>query len=61
MPIPAVDYYISEKEFSILEANCKSADKDLLCHLKDISRRYPDGIEELSIIAWLWNNLFWFP
>lgn len=51
VPIPAVDYYISEKEFSMLEANCKSADKDLLCHLKDISRRYPDGIEELSIIS----------
>ena len=51
VPIPAVDYYISEKEFAVLEANCKSADKELLCHLKDISRRYPDGIEELSIIT----------
>lgn len=49
--IPAIDYYISEKEFAVLEANCKQADKDLLCHLKDISRRYPDGIEELSIIT----------
>lgn len=49
--IPASDYYISEKEFSILEANCKQADKELLCHLKDISKRYPNGIEELSIIT----------
>ena len=49
--IPAVDYYISEKEFAVLEANCKSADKELLCHLKDISRKYPNGIEELSIIT----------
>ena len=51
VPIPAVDYYISESEFNKLEANCKKADKELLCHLKDISRRYPDGIEELSIIS----------
>ena len=49
--IPAIDYYISDKEFEQLEANCKSADKELLCHLKDMSRRYPDGIEELSIIS----------
>lgn len=49
--IPAIDYYISEKEFEFLNANCKEADKELLCHLKDISRRYPDGIEELSIIS----------
>lgn len=51
VPIPAIDYYISEKEFNVLNANCKDADKELLCHLKDISRRYPDGIEELSIIT----------
>ena len=49
--IPAIDYYISEKEFDFLAANCKDADKELLCHLKDISRRHPDGIEELSIIT----------
>lgn len=49
--IPAIDYYISDKEFEQLEANCKSADKELLCHLKDMSHRYPDGIEELSIIS----------
>ena len=51
VPIPAIDYYISEKEFDFLAANCKDADKELLCHLKDISRRHPDGIEELSIIT----------
>lgn len=51
VPIPPIDYYISDKEFEVLEANCKDADKDLLCHLKDISRRYPKGIEELSIIT----------
>ena len=49
--IAAIDYDISESEFSKLEANCKKADKELLCHLKDISRKYPDGIEELSIIS----------
>lgn len=49
--IPQIDYYLSEQEFNILEKNCKSADKDLLCHLKDISKRYPKGIEELSIIT----------
>lgn len=49
--IPTIDYYISEQEFNILEKNCKSADKELLCHLKDISKRYPKGIEELSIIT----------
>lgn len=51
VPIPAIDYYISEKEFELLSANCERADKELLCHLKDMSRRYPDGIEELSIIT----------
>lgn len=51
VPIPAVDYYISDSEFEELSANCKEADKELLCHLKDMSHRYPNGIEELSIIT----------
>ena len=51
IPIPAIDYYISEKEFEVLANNCSEADKDLLCHLKDLSLRYPNGIEELSIIT----------
>lgn len=49
--IPAIDYYISEKEFDKMIEKCKPSDKELICHLKDISRRYPDGIEELSIIS----------
>lgn len=49
--IPRNDYYISEKEFEMLEKNCAEVDRELLCHLKDISKRYPDGIEELSIIS----------
>lgn len=51
VPIPAIDYYISEKEFEILANNCPEVDKELLCHLKDLSLRYPNGIEELSIIT----------
>lgn len=51
VPIPAIDYYISEKEFEILSNNCSKVDKELLCHLKDLSLRYPNGIEELSIIT----------
>lgn len=51
VPIPAIDYYLSEKEFEELNANCKDADKELLCHLKDMSRKFPNGIEELSIIT----------
>lgn len=51
VPIPAIDYSISEKEFEHLSNNCSEADKQLLCHLRDITKRYPDGIEELSIIT----------
>ena len=49
--IPKASYFISHEEFDILEQNCKDADRDLLCYLKDVSERYPDGIEELSIIS----------
>ena len=51
VPIPASDYYISADDFELLMAHCKEADKDILCYLKDVSRRYPNGIEELSIIS----------
>lgn len=49
--IPTIDYYVSNKEFELLEKNCKDIDRELLCHLKDLSHRFPNGIEELSIIS----------
>lgn len=48
--IPKRDYYISENDFEMLRDKCKQADKELICYLRDISIRFPDGIEELSII-----------
>lgn len=51
VPIPVTDYFISEKEYNHLKANCKSADINLLDELRDMSIRYPNGIEELSIIT----------
>lgn len=51
VPIPKAAYYISHEEFDIMEQNCKQADRDLLCYLKDISEQYPCGIEELSVIS----------
>lgn len=50
-PIPRKDYFISEDDFNMLKDKCKKVDKDLLCYLRDISRRYPEGIEELSVIS----------
>ena len=49
--IPKAAYFISHEEFDIMEKNCKAADKDLLCYLKDVSDEYPCGIEELSVIS----------
>ena len=49
--IPTIDYYIHEREFEILLKNCPDIDRELLCHLKDLSIRFPHGIEELSIIT----------
>lgn len=51
VPIPASDYYLSDKEYEYLKANCKAADINILDTLKDMSKRYPNGIEELSIIT----------
>lgn len=50
-PISKSDYYISESQYKMLIDKCKKADKGLLCYLRDISIRYPDGIEELSVIS----------
>ena len=49
--IPKSAYYISHEEFDVMVENCKQADKDLLCYLKDVSDEYPCGIEELSVIS----------
>lgn len=49
--IPKKAYYVSPKDFEILSENCKNADKDLLCYLRDVSIQYPCGIEELSVIS----------
>lgn len=48
--IPKSAYFISHDEFEVMMQNCKKVDQDLLCYLKDVSERWPDGIEELSII-----------
>lgn len=50
-PISKADYYITEEQYNLLINKCKKADKALLCYLRDISNRYPDGIEELSVIS----------
>ena len=49
--IPKKDYYISEKDFEMLNTHCKEGDKEVICKLRDISIRFPDGIEELSVIS----------
>ena len=49
--IPKSAYFISHDEFDIMVQNCKTVDRDLICYLKDVSEKYPDGIEELSIIS----------
>lgn len=49
--IPKSSYFISHDEFDVMIQNCKKADQDLLCYLKDVSDEYPDGIDELSIIS----------
>lgn len=50
-PISKQDYYISEEQYKMLNDKCRKADKELLCYLRDISIRFPDGIEELSVIS----------
>lgn len=50
--IPKRDYYISDEDFKMLKERCKQADKELICRLHDFSKRFPDGVEELSIINW---------
>lgn len=49
--IPKRDYYISETDFEMLKTKCKEADKETICKLRDISIRFPEGIEELSVIS----------
>lgn len=50
-PISKFDYFISESQYNMLIDKCRKIDKNLLCYLRDISIRYPDGIEELSVIS----------
>lgn len=50
-PINRNDYFISEADYNMIKDKCKKVDKDLLCYLRDISMRYPNGIEELSVIS----------
>lgn len=54
--IPKEDYFINDKDFEMLSANCKKADKDLLCMLHDYSLEFPNGIEELSILNGMFYN-----
>lgn len=51
VPIAADMYKISDKDYKMLKEQCSLADKELVDYLYDLSKKYPDGIEELSIIG----------
>lgn len=50
-PIPRGDYFISEADFQMLQDKCRKLDRDLLCYLHDVSHKYPEGIEEYTVIS----------
>lgn len=50
-PISRGDYYVSEEDFKIIQDKCRKVDRDLLCYLRDISRQYPEGIEEYTVVS----------
>lgn len=45
------DYYISEDDYKILKSNVSTDALEEIKMLKAMSKKYPDGIEELSIIS----------
>lgn len=58
VPVAINDYYISEKDYETLKNNCREGDKELICLLRDMSEKYPNGIEELCVIpGWFYEYL----
>lgn len=51
VPIPPEDYFISDKDYEMLKTQCAKADKHLIEYLHDLSKRYPNGIDELEVIT----------
>lgn len=45
------DYYISGEDYNILMKSGRDEDKETIKYLYEMSKKFPDGIEELSIIS----------
>ena len=49
--IKKCDYFISAEDYNTLMKSGREEDKEIISYLYEMSRKYPDGIEELSIIS----------
>lgn len=49
--IKKADYFISEDDYKVLKANVPQNALEEIKMLKAMSEKYPNGIEELSIIS----------
>ena len=45
------DYFISADDYEMLMKSGREDDKETIKYLREVSRKHPDGIEELSIIS----------
>ena len=49
--IKKCDYFISAEDYNTLMKSGRQEDKETISYLYEMSRKYPEGIEELSIIS----------
>lgn len=58
VPIMRDEYYISDEDYEKIKDKCSEADKKLLEYIHDFSKKYPNGLEELSIISGIMYDYF---
>ena len=49
--IKKCDYFISHEDYNMLLKSAREEDKNIIKYLYEMSKKHPDGIEELSIIS----------